>query len=93
MGLLSQVLQPQNTFTMGIYIFRDIHSIAMLLIFTALYIKLNNTSSSLPVSRLGAESLHESISHPNLQPQKEQSAEGSQQNFIYTVQTCIIPSL
>lgn len=62
----------------------------MLLIFTALYVKLNNTSSSLPVSGLGAESLHQFTSHPNLQPQKEDSAEGSQQNFISTVQTCII---
>lgn len=78
---------------MGIYFFSDIRSVAMLLIFTALYVKLSNTSSLLPVSGLGAESLHQSICHPNLQPQKEYSAEGAQQNFIYRVQTCIILSL
>lgn len=87
MGFPSQVLQPKNTFTNSIYFFSDMYSIAMLLVFTALYIKLNNTSSSWPVSELGAKSLH-----PIHLPSQTPASKGAlwrrftTKLFIYTVQ-------
>lgn len=87
MGLPSQVLQPKNAFTKSIYIFSDTYSIAMLLVFTDLYSKLNNTSSTLPVLELGAKGLH-----PIHLPSQPPASKGTLWRrlmttvFIYTVQ-------